>query len=77
MTITDSLDGAAKARGVSTASLAIRAAAAGTDMILVSGTEASTAADYSALLNAVKAGTIPLAGLQASYKRILALKASL
>ena len=77
VTITDSLDGAAKARGVSTASLAIRAATAGTDMILVSGTEASTAADYSALLNAVKAGTIPLAGLQASYKRILALKASL
>src|SRR5947207_14865228 len=36
VTITDSLDGAAKARGVSTASLAIRAAAAGTDMILVS-----------------------------------------
>jgi beta-N-acetylhexosaminidase len=77
VTITDSLDGAAKARGVSTASLAIRAAAAGTDMILISGTEASTAADYTALLNAVKAGTIPLAGLQASYKRILALKASL
>jgi beta-N-acetylhexosaminidase len=75
VTITDSLDGAAKARGVSTASLAIRAAAAGTDMILISGTEASTAADYTALLDAVKSGTIPLAGLQASYKRILALKA--
>ena len=67
VTITDSLDGAAKARGVSTASLAIRAAAAGTDMILISGTEASTAADYTALINAVKAGTIPLAGLKASY----------
>ena len=77
VTITDSLDGAAKARGVSTASLAIRAAAAGTDMILVSGTEASTAADYTALVNAVKAGTIPLAGLKASFTRILALKASL
>jgi len=77
VTITDSLDGAAKARGVSTASLATRAAAAGTDMILITGTEASTAADYTALVDAVRAGTIPIASLQASYTRILALKASL
>lgn len=77
VTITDSLTGTAKARGVSDTSLAILAASAGTDMILLTGSEAATAATYSALLAAASAGSIPLADLQASYARIVALKAAL
>ncbi len=74
VTITDSLTGTAAARGVSATSLAIRAAQAGTDMILLTGSEASSASTYAALLQAAQAGTIPTSTLQASYSRILALK---
>jgi Glycosyl hydrolase family 3 N terminal domain len=76
VTITDSLSGTAAARGVSATSLALRAAKAGTDMILLTGSEAATKASYAALLTAAQDGTIPLATLQASYDRILALKAT-
>ena len=77
VTITDSLNGIAAAMGVSTKSLAIKAAAAGTDMILVTGSEASSTAVYKALIAAANAGTISLDGLGQSYQRILALKAGL
>jgi len=77
VTITDSLSGTAKARGISASQLAIQAAFAGTDMILVTGSEASTAATYQALLAAAQAGAIPRARLLASYNRILGLKAGL
>ena len=77
MTITDSLDGTAHARGLSTSSLAIRAANAGTDMLLVTGSEASTRAVYTALVRAAGLGDISRAALAASYDRILALKAGL
>ena len=77
VTITDSLDGTAHARGVSTSSLAIRAASAGTDLILVTGSDASSRAVYTALLDAAKAGDISKGGLRASYDRIMALKAGL
>jgi hypothetical protein len=77
VTITDSLSGTAHARGVSATSLAIRAAHAGTDMVLLTGSEASTAATFTSMLAAAEAGTIPLVTLQASYNRIAALKASL
>ena len=76
VTITDSLSGTAAARGVSATSLALRAAQAGTDMILLTGSEASTKASYAALLLAAQDGTIPLTTLQASYDRILKLKAT-
>jgi len=76
-TITDSLDGTAFARGVSDADLAVHAATAGTDLILVTGTEATSRGVYIALLADAANGTIPLATLQASYGRILALKAHL
>jgi beta-N-acetylhexosaminidase len=75
-TITDSLSGVASAMGVSATSLAIKAAVAGTDMILVTGSEASTKATYTSLLAAATAGSIPRTTLVASYDRILALKAS-
>jgi beta-N-acetylhexosaminidase len=75
VTITDSLTGAAIVRGLTQAELAVRAAAAGTDLILVSGDEASTAVAYDTLLAAATDGTISSASLRASYGRILALKA--
>ena len=75
VSITDSLDGTAHARGVSTSSLAVRAANAGTDMLLVTGTEASTKVVYQTLLADALKGAIPRPVLQASYDRILALKA--
>jgi beta-N-acetylhexosaminidase len=77
VSITDSLTGTAAARGVSPTSLAVRAAKAGTDMIMLTGSESSTKASYASLLLDAQNGTIPLATLQASYDRILALKATL
>jgi beta-N-acetylhexosaminidase len=75
VSITDSLTGTAAARGVTDTSLAVKAARAGTDMIMLTGSEASTKASYATLLLDAQNGTIPLATLQASYSRILALKA--
>jgi beta-N-acetylhexosaminidase len=77
VTITDSLDGTAHARGLSTRRLAVRAAIAGTDMILLTGSEASTRAVYATLLRDATAGSIPKSTLRAAYDRILALKARL
>jgi beta-N-acetylhexosaminidase len=75
-TMTDSLSGTAKARGVPVASLAIKAAIAGTDMLLLTNSEASTQATYTALLAAASSGQIPRTRLLAEYNRILALKSS-
>ena len=77
VTITDSLSGTAKARGIAVASLAIRAAIAGTDMILVTGSEASTQATFLSLLAAARARQILETRLLASYRRIVTLKSSL
>lgn len=77
VTITDSLDGTAAARGLETWRLAVRAAKAGTDMILATGSEASTRVVYAKLLAFAKDGRIPKAALLASYDRILALKTGL
>lgn len=76
-TITDSLDGTAKARGITVRRIAAAAARAGTDLILTTGSESSTRAVYSYLVQEATAGRIPLAALRASYTRILALKAGL
>ena len=77
VTITDSLNGAAAARGVTTTSLAVRAALAGTDMVLLTGSESSSSATFTSLLREAESGTIPLSVLQASYDRILALKTAM
>jgi beta-N-acetylhexosaminidase len=74
-TITDSLDGTARVRGISVRRIAAAAARAGTDLILTTGSEASTRAVYAYLVAEATAGSIPSATLQASYARILALKA--
>jgi beta-N-acetylhexosaminidase len=77
VSITDSLTGTAHARGVTEKSLAVKAAIAGTDLILVTADEAGTQAVYDRLLQRATDGTIPRATLRASYDRILALKATL
>jgi beta-N-acetylhexosaminidase len=75
VSITDSLDGTAHARGLSTTTLALRAAVAGTDMLLVTGSESTTGEVYRTLLDNAQNDAIPRATLRASYDRILALKA--
>jgi beta-N-acetylhexosaminidase len=77
VTITDSLDGAAGARGIPTNPLAIKAAGAGTDMLLLTGSEASARSVFHSLLDAVKAGKLSQQRLTASYDRIVGLKATL
>jgi beta-N-acetylhexosaminidase len=77
VSITDSLNGTAAARGVSVTSLAIKAAKAGTDMILTTSSESGSRTIYSALVAAAQSGTIPLSTLQTSYNRILAMKAGI
>jgi beta-N-acetylhexosaminidase len=74
VTITDGLDGTAAARGYTTAHLAYRAARAGTDMLLVTGSEATSRGVFASLLTEAQSGAIPTALLQSSYGRILALK---
>ena len=77
VTITDSLSGTAAARGLTAGTLAVRAAAAGTDMILVTGSESATQAVYATLVADARNGTIPRSRLVTSYDRILAMKAGL
>ena len=77
VSITDSLDGAAHARGVSTDRLALPAARVGTDLLLVTGSEGASLSVYRTLLAAARDGGIRRARLLASYRRILALKAGL
>jgi beta-N-acetylhexosaminidase len=77
VTITDSLDGAAHARSTPVSPLAVRAARAGTDLLLVTGSEPSSENAYRAVLRAASEGRIDRARLLASYRRILALKATL
>jgi beta-N-acetylhexosaminidase len=74
VSMTDSLDGAAHVRGIPPNGLAIGAANAGTDLILVTGSEAATRDVYTSLLRAVESGSIGRATLEASYRRILELK---
>jgi beta-N-acetylhexosaminidase len=76
-TITDSLDGAAHARGISADRLAVRAAQAGTDLLLLTGSEQGSQSVYRTLLGAASSGRVDEARLVASYERILALKAAL
>lgn len=74
-TITDALEDAARSRRTTTHALAILAASAGVDLLLMTGTEASTAAVHDRLLRAARDGSIPREALEASWERIVALKA--
>ena len=77
VTITDSLDGAAHARGIAPNGLASAAANAGADLILLTGGEVATRNVYTTLLQAAQRGRVHRSSLLASYQRILALKAAL
>jgi len=75
VTMTDSLDGAAHVRRIAPNGLAIAAANAGADLVLLTGGEAATRDVYRSLLQAAQRGRIARAGLARSYRRIAALKA--
>ena len=55
--------------------LAVRAAVAGTDLVMLTGSEGVTAGVYATLLADATDGLIPTATSVAWYDRILALKA--
>jgi hypothetical protein len=74
VSITDSLDGAAHARGITPVPLALRAAGAGVDIMLITGSEATSQGVLSTLRAAARDGTLDRAALETSYRRILRLK---
>ena len=74
VTITDALDGAAATRGRTVQSVAVLSAQAGVDILLFTGSEASSAAAFEHLVTAASAGRITSAALLRSYDRILSLK---
>jgi beta-N-acetylhexosaminidase len=74
VTITDSLTSAAAVRHTSASVLAVRSAEAGVDLLLVTGRASTSKAAFAAVLRRARSGAIPLAGLRASYARILKLK---
>ena len=76
-TITDSLNGTAASRDLSARSLAALAARAGVDLVMLTGDEASTKRAHTLLMQRATSGWLDRADLEASYARILALKASL
>jgi beta-N-acetylhexosaminidase len=77
VSMTDSLDGAARVRGIPPNRLAIGAANAGTDLILLTGSEAATRSVFPSLLRAAQSNRIGRVTLETSYARILRLKARL
>ena len=77
VTITDSLDAAAHVRHTTDPPLALKSAAAGSDLILITGSRTTSQAVFKALLAAARNGTLPMGGLNKSYARIMALKAGL
>jgi beta-N-acetylhexosaminidase len=77
VTITDSLDSAAAVRHTGVGRLALRSAAAGADLILITGSARTSSAVYKRLLDAAQTGSLSHARLLASYQRILTLKSRL
>ena len=61
VTITDALDGAAATRGRTVQSVAVLSAQAGVDILLFTGSEASSAAAFERLVTAAAEGRIPAA----------------
>jgi beta-N-acetylhexosaminidase len=74
VTITDSLTSAAAVRGTTPMVLAVRSATVGVDLLLVTGSELTSQAAFTAVLAKARSGAIPLANLKASYSRIMTLK---
>ncbi len=74
VTITDALDGAAATRGRTLPSVAALAAQAGIDLLLLTGSEASSAAAFERVVTVAEQGRLSAAALEASYERIMELK---
>ncbi len=77
VTMTDSLDGTANARDLRAIDLARRAARAGTDLILLTGSQRTTSRLFDRLVREAEAGDLPMDRLRESYERILELKRGL
>jgi beta-N-acetylhexosaminidase len=76
VTTSDALDGAAATRGRTLPSVAVLAAQAGMDLLLLTGSESSSAAVYERLVTAASRGQLPAVSLRRSYDRIQSLKAT-
>jgi beta-N-acetylhexosaminidase len=74
VTISDALDGAAVTRGRTVPSVAALAAQAGVDLLLLTGSEASSAAAFERVAGAAAQGRYSAAALRESYARIMELK---
>jgi beta-N-acetylhexosaminidase len=74
VTISDALDGAAATRGRTLPSVAALTAEAGVDLLLLVGSEASSAAAFERVVGSAERGRISAAALQLSYGRIMELK---
>ena len=77
VSVTDALEGAAATRGRGLSSVAVLATQAGVDLLLLTGSERSSAAVYERLLAAAARGDIPASSLRRSYDRIQHLKRTL
>lgn len=82
--VTDALRTPAVERLYTTPEAAVRAVAAGDDLVLAAGptdsyadTDGASSSSFSALVAAVQSRRIPLSEVRASYARVLALKAAL
>lgn len=74
VTVTDALEPAAATRGLTLARAAILSVRSGVDLVLLTGSEASSAAVFHALVAEADAGRVSRASLRRSSRRILALK---
>lgn len=74
VTATDSLDAAAAVRHRTTSAVALRCAAAGADLLLVTGPARTSKAVFKRLMEAARSGALRGSNLTASYDRIRALK---
>jgi beta-N-acetylhexosaminidase len=76
VTVTDALEATAATWGTTVPEAALRAASAGVDLLLVTGTETSSGEVYARLLAAANAGELSRASLEESAARVLALRRS-
>jgi beta-glucosidase-like glycosyl hydrolase len=64
-------------RHQSIAGVALRSAEAGSDLVLITGSEAESRGVFARLRRAAASGALPMSRLMASYNRIVALKSHL
>jgi beta-N-acetylhexosaminidase len=76
-TVSDALEAVAATRQRPLDSVAVLAARAGTDLLLLAGAERTTSGVFGALVAAARDGRLPRVGLERSYRRVVALKEAL